>query len=141
MRRQILLFLLAVCASRAAVVRVDNSAVTHETGYDRIAARVDFAIDPALAVNRAIVDLDRAPRNAAGQVEFSADLVLLKPQKPNGTLLLDIPNRGNRTATGAFNEGFLMEAGFTVAWVGWQFDVPEGSNLVRLHPPVARGIK
>jgi hypothetical protein len=141
MRRQTFFLLLAVCASRAAVVRVENTAVNHETGYERIAARVAFAIDPALPVNRVIVDLDRAPRNSAGQVEFSADLVLLKPQKPNGTLLLDIPNRGNRTAIGAFNEAFLMEAGFTVAWVGWQFDVPEGANLVRLYAPVARGIK
>src|SRR5947209_7703365 len=116
MRRQILLFLLAVCASRGAVVKVENTAVTHETGYDRIAARVAFAIDPALPLNRVIADIDQAPRNAARQIEFSADLVLLKPAKPNGTLLLDIPNRGGRTATGAFNEAFLMESGFTVAW-------------------------
>jgi Alpha/beta hydrolase domain len=139
--RRILLIVLGVCAGRAAVVRVENTTVTHQQGFDRIAARVDFAIDPALPVNRVIADVDLAPRNAAGRVEFSADLVLLKPEKPNGTLLLDIPNRGNRTVTNAFNEAFLMEQGFTVAWVGWQFDAPQGANLVRLYAPVANGIK
>src|SRR5215831_2580022 len=139
--RRILLIVLGVCAGRAAVVHIENTAVTHQQGFDRIAARVDFAIDLALPVNRVIADVDLAPRNAAGRVEFSADVVLLKPEKPNGTLLLDIPNRGNRTVTNAFNEAFLMEQGFTVAWVGWQFDAPQGANLVRLYAPVANGIK
>jgi Alpha/beta hydrolase domain len=140
MRRTVLIAVVA-CVARAAVVRVENTSVTHEDGYDRVAARVYFTADPALPVNRVIVDLDKAPRNAAGLVEYSADLLLLKPKQPNGTLLLDIPNRGGRPASGAFSEAFLMERGFTVAWIGWQFDVPEGNNLLRLYAPVATGVK
>ena len=48
--------------------------------YERIMGRVYFAVDPGNIHNRQIVDLDKAPRNAQGEVEFSADLYLLKPK-------------------------------------------------------------
>ena len=38
-------------------------------------------------------------------------------------------------------DGFLFEQGYTVVWLGWQFDVPEGANLMRLYAPVAWGLK
>jgi Alpha/beta hydrolase domain len=139
--RRLLFLLLAAIAARGAVVRVEVADRTSAANYDRIAGRVYFAVDPALAVNRAIVDLEKAPRNSDGLVEFSADLLLLKPKNPNGTILLDIPNRGNRPAVGAFSEDFLMERGYTVAWIGWQFDVPDAANLLRLYAPLAKGVR
>jgi len=45
--------------------------------YERIIGRVYFAVKPENVHNRQIVDLDKAPRNAQGKVEFSADLYLL----------------------------------------------------------------
>ncbi|HEX8089132.1 MAG TPA: hypothetical protein VF762_09790, partial [Blastocatellia bacterium] len=51
--------------------------------YEKIVARVYFAVDPEDAHNRVIVDLDKAPRNARGAVEFSADLYILKPKDMN----------------------------------------------------------
>src|SRR4051794_17428678 len=63
--------------------------------YERITGRAHFTVDPNLAANRAIVGLDRAPRNSAGLVEFSSDFYMLKPRDPakgNGTVLFEVVN-------------------------------------------------
>src|SRR3954452_10827407 len=65
--------------------------------YERIVATVHFAIDPKLPQNRRITDIGLAPRNSSGMVEFSSDVLILRPLDPahgNGTALLDVPNRG-----------------------------------------------
>ncbi|MFN3324586.1 MAG: alpha/beta hydrolase domain-containing protein [Bryobacteraceae bacterium] len=122
--------------------------------YERIVARAHFAIDPKLPANRAIADIDLAPRNEAGLVEFSADLYVLKPRDPakgNGAVLFEVVNRGRklllntfqyakssldpRTAD-EFGDNFLLEEGFTMVWLGWQFDVPGDPQLMRLHSPI-----
>jgi hypothetical protein len=121
--------------------------------YERITARAWFAVDPVLPANRIITDLRLAPRNADGLVEFSADVHVVKPRDPargNGTLLFEVSNRGGMGLTGLFNygsnteegvgDGLLMERGFTLAWVAWQFDVPEGQGKLTLRVPVARGV-
>ena len=89
-----------------------------------------------------VVDLDKADRDLKGEVEFSADIYILKPKDPNrgsGSLLLEIPNRGGRgivrlanfaTNQSEFGDGFLMRQGITVVWVGWQFDVRDGGRPV-----------
>ncbi|HZA13967.1 MAG TPA: hypothetical protein VE618_05710, partial [Myxococcaceae bacterium] len=123
--------------------------------FEKIVGRVHFAVRPEAKQNRRVVDLDRAPRNAQGEVEFSADLFLLKPRemaRANGALLLEISNRGgkgivaivnggrstpNPTGEADFGDGFLMRRGYVVAWLGWQFDV-HGETGVRLHAPIAR---
>src|SRR5262245_48889210 len=51
--------------------------------YEKLIGKVDFALDPRLLQNQAIVDLDLAPRNPQGLVEFTADFFLLKPVDPN----------------------------------------------------------
>src|SRR5688500_2273388 len=131
--------------------------------YERIDGLLRFGVDPTLAQNAAVVDLDKAPRNADGKVEFSADLCLIQPvdaSRANGTLLLEIPNRGRKGATGRFNrpapagqelrgtqgigvgDGLLMQRGWTVVWIGWQWDVirtltPQG--LLGFDAPQALG--
>ena len=120
--------------------------------YEKIVARVYFAVDPANLHNRQIVDLDKAPRNAQGEVEFSADLYLLKPKdmnKGNGSVLFEVSNRGGkgilRIVNGVtssdpkaeFGDGFLMREGYTVAWVGWEADLAEQGDRLRLFAPVA----
>src|SRR5438445_11109071 len=57
--------------------------------YEKLVGKVDFALDPDLPRNAAVVDLELAPRNSRGEVEFSADFYMLKPVDPhrgNGTL-------------------------------------------------------
>jgi hypothetical protein len=115
--------------------------------YERIIGKVFFAVDPANAHNKQIVDLDKAPRNAQGEVEFSADLYLLKPKdaaKGNGAVLFEVSNRGGRGIVflangreGEFGEGFLMRQGYTIAWVGWEFDVADQPERLKLSAPVA----
>src|SRR5687768_5688217 len=48
--------------------------------YDQITAIARFAIDPKVERNRFITDLDLAPRNADGKVEFLSDVVILVPK-------------------------------------------------------------
>jgi len=146
--------------ARAEVTRVEiktrgdvqDGAVFGDAGaYELLEGRIYFAVDPKSARNQVIVDLDKAPRNAAGQIELSADLAILKPKdsaKGNGTLLLDVVNRGNKTVLTSFDrasptdlgDGFLLRRGFTVAWVGWEFDVPERAGAVRIDVPRAAGV-
>jgi hypothetical protein len=116
--------------------------------YEKVAGTLRFAVDLAHPLHAEITDLDRAPRSGAGLVEFSADFYLLRPRddaRGNGALLLDVPNRGRKVALGMFNStpraadptteedfgnGFLMRHGYTVAWVGWQTDVPRVDGLM-----------
>ncbi|HEX7786911.1 MAG TPA: hypothetical protein VF653_11895, partial [Methylomirabilota bacterium] len=124
--------------------------------YEKIEGVLHFAVDPARPVHAPIADLSRAPRNAAGLVESSADFYLLRPvDGGRRRLLLDVPNRGRKIALGMFNgtprsndptaaedfgNGFLMRHGYTVAWVGWQPDVPRRDGMMALTVPRAAGI-
>lgn len=110
--------------------------------YEHILAKVHFAVDPKLPANRIIADIDLAARNEAGLVEFSADVDVIKPwdsAKGNGTALVEISNRGGKGLFGTFDAGdnFLVKHGFTLVWVGWEFDVPPGAKLLHLYAPVA----
>jgi hypothetical protein len=111
--------------------------------YEQLRGKVHFAVDPTLAANRQVVDLDLAPRNAAGQVEFSADLEILTPadlSKAKGSLLYEVNNRGNRTCLGQFNDGgddFLMRQGLVMVWSGWIAETLPGGDRLRLTAPVA----
>ncbi|HVY64228.1 MAG TPA: alpha/beta hydrolase domain-containing protein [Gammaproteobacteria bacterium] len=137
-------------ASRADVR--DGAAFGDTGAYEMLTGRIHFAVDPKNARNRVIVDLDKAPRNAAGKVEFSADFSLLKPKdaaRGNGTLLLDVVNRGTKTVFRSFDhatsdaegDALMLRHGFTVVWVGWEFDVPPRDGATRIDVPVAEGVK
>jgi hypothetical protein len=128
--------------------------------YERITARATIALDPADDHNAVITDLALASRNADGRVEAVADVVILRPADPthgNGTLLLDVPNRGRKLAPQLFDDspqpgatrteaaedagiGFLHRQGYTLVWVGWQGDMPSKSPLLALSAPVLKGI-
>jgi hypothetical protein len=124
--------------------------------YERLVGRVLFAIDPNDAANRAIVDLDQAPRNADGLVEYATDLYVLKPldlARGNRRSLYDVNNRGTMRALQFFNDapysnsprtaahagnGFLMRRGYTLVWSGWQGDILPVEERLTMHLPVAR---
>ncbi len=128
-----------------------------DTGpYEKITAIARFAIDPDQPRNRAIIDLNLAPRNAGGKVEFEADVFILAPKDPakgNRALLYDVNNRGNKLALGMFNSapgsndpttlahagnGFLFRRGYTVVWSGWIGELLPGNNRLLLRAHVAR---
>jgi hypothetical protein len=112
--------------------------------YERITAKVHFAVDPQLPANQLIRDLGMAPRNAQGLVEFTSDLEVLKPRDPakgNGTILYEVSNRGGKGMLNMFERGddYLLEQGYTLVWLGWQFDLPKEGNLLRIEVPRAKG--
>lgn len=165
--RTILAALCVCAASPAALVRVEVQERSVVLGgqtfgksgaYERVLAKAYFAVDPKASANAGITDLDKAPRNAEGLVEFSADLYFLKPvdlKLGNGTVLYEAPNRGGKgmlsmfnrarsaldlTAREHFGDGQLLAAGYTLAWLGWQHDVPQRPGVMRLYAPVAKGV-
>jgi len=91
-----------------------------------------------LSTDEKIPGLDKAARNAGGNVEYAAHIILIMPADPargNGTLLVDVPNRGNAYALALYNSprdesftsgtleqgtGFLQDHGFSVAEVSWE---------------------
>jgi hypothetical protein len=120
--------------------------------YEKILGRVYFTVDPANPHNKQIVDLDKADRNSAGQVEFSADLFLFKPKdmdKGNGAVLFEVSNRGGRgieyivdgvhanDPNGEYGDGFLMRHGYVIAWVGWEADLADQGESLKLYAPLA----
>jgi hypothetical protein len=123
--------------------------------YEKLVGKVEFGLDPELPPNGGIVDLKLAPRNARGEVESSADFYMLKPVDPrrgNGRLFYEVGNRGGKAilatfqkATGSpdptteaeYGDGALMRQGFTLLWMGWQWDVPERPGTMRMAMPIA----
>jgi hypothetical protein len=128
--------------------------------YERITARATIALNPADDRNAVITDLALAPRSADSKVEATADVVILRPSDPthgNGTLLLEVPNRGRKLAPQLFDDsaqpgannaekaedagiGFLQRQGFTMVWVGWQGDIPSKPGQFALAAPVLKGV-
>src|SRR5258708_13951484 len=113
--RSLLLAALMVSPVSAEVVRIEVQSRSDLVGgqpfgaagaYEKIAGRIFFAVDPSLPANRIVTDLDKAPRNAAGRVEFSSDFFLVKPkqiERGNGAVLYEVSNRGGKGMLGFFN--------------------------------------
>ena len=119
--------------------------------YERLDGRAYFEVDPRDPRNAVIVNLDRAPRNARGMVEFSSTFYILKPvdiARGNGKVLFGLNNRGNSIELARFNiiprytgsdprpaaleagDGFLMKHGYTFVDVGWQGDLAPARNVL-----------
>ena len=123
--------------------------------YERLHGTVFGELDPTHRLNTGIVNLDRAARNAHGNVEYQSDFRILKPldlDRGNGCLVYDVPNRGNQPIMPRLNgapdgghpqhagNGFLMRRGFTVVWSGWQGDVPPGADRLTARLPTIPGL-
>jgi hypothetical protein len=145
MRRALLILLLAA-AAHARVVRVEVTSRKDiwNGRYELLRGRVHFAVDPANVHNSVVVDLDKAPRNAQGEVEFSSELSMMRPKTGgNDALVFEVSNRGGTSmlAKDEPNSPFLVERGYTVAWIGWQFDVRPDEHRVHLDAPPAKGVR
>ena len=130
--------------------------------YERVIGRAYGEVDPNLRANAIIQDIDHAPRNAKGFVEYVTDVDILRPadrSKGNGILFFNVVNRGNKG--GLFNadipfglpqniadnnapkvagDGFMMKQGYTLVWFGWQGDILPGNNRMTLTVPVAKNL-
>jgi len=133
--------------------------------YEKIVGRMHGAVDPHHPLNAVVVNLDKAPVNADGLVDYSSDFYLLKPtdmRRGNGALLYDVLNRGGKVALHALNDalrnpeggmrigcndptsvadagnGFLMRQGYAILWSGWQgAGVMPGDGRMTAQLPIA----
>jgi Alpha/beta hydrolase domain len=155
-------------SAEARVTRIDivgsepafGGAAFGEVGaYVRLVGRVHGELDPADPANSGIQDINLAPRNARGMVEYTTNIELLRPAdltRGNRVLMFEVNNRGNKLALANFNEGvaaetvagrngltspgdgWLMRSGYTLVWFGWEMDVLDGMGRVGMPPVVAR---
>lgn len=151
-----LAFLLPFTFASAEVVRfeITRRIELGDSGYEKITGTLHFAVDPSHPRNRIIADLDLAPVNSAGRVEFSSNFFILQPKearRSNGAVIVEISNRGSTNGLRLFNrglasdpttaadlgDGFLFREGFTLMGVGWEFDVLPRPGLLRIAVPIA----
>ncbi len=163
--------IVAAGAADARIVSVEiESSVPFAGGRDfgagsylRITGRARGEIDPADARNSVIADLDRAPRNAAGRVEYTTPFVILRPADPargSGRLMHEVTNRGRKLffsylydAAGlsvavlnmlddASSVGLALPlaAGDSLVWNGWDPSAPRRDGNLVLDAPVLLGL-
>src|SRR5215510_2491184 len=150
----------AICASVPAYAKVTKVQITTTESptfggyswpgvgqYEKIVGKAHGEVDPTDPKNAIIVDIELAPRNARGMVEYSFDFYILKPtdlSRGAHKVMYEPPNRGRKTwaSLGRFPAGgndpgsvtdpdilgnaFLMPKGFTMVWSGW--DKSAGNN-------------
>ena len=109
--------------------------------YEQLDGTATGEIDPKDPLNAIIQDIELAPRNARGMVEYSMDISIWKPINAslgNHTILYDVVNRGNKNSP-AFNiggnatalgDGFVEKQGYTLVWSGWEGDITSGVKIV-----------
>ena len=102
--------------------------------YERLRGIAHVEVDPDDPRHREIVNLDKAPRNARGRVEYSTTVELYKPvnmSRWNRALYHTVPNRGRAGSA----EPALLEMGLALVRVGWQGDLsPSETNIVPFLP-------
>jgi hypothetical protein len=116
--------------------------------YEKITARAYGELDPTLPGNALITDIQFAPRTAQGMVQYSMDVVIVKPIDPSkgsGKVFYDVVNRGSNLSWATFNQapapskiantdatgagtGLLMRRGYTIVWSGWEDPRIIGTN-------------
>jgi hypothetical protein len=118
--------------------------------YVRIKGVARGALDPGAAENAGIVDLDKAARNAAGRVEYTTDIDMLRPKdlrRGSGVLVYDVTNRGNKRILQRLDDvggdparlndprtredaglGFVLGRGHTLLWSGWDPGAPRANG-------------
>ena len=124
--------------------------------YEKIFAIAYGEVDPADRRNALITDINLAPKNANGKVEYNVDVHILKPidmSKGNGRILYDVVNRGNDLLIGPMNgaggnnpttaadagTGLMMRLGYTHVVSGWEDEglVAPGNSRALARLPIA----
>jgi hypothetical protein len=124
--------------------------------YEKLVGRIAGEIDPGDPHNSIITDVDFAPRNASGKVEYETDIMILRPvdrSSGNHKLWYELTNRGTILAFPQINDapsggndpskaadagnGFLMRLGFSILFSGWDTTAAPGGNRFVMKAPVA----
>ncbi|HYT56030.1 MAG TPA: hypothetical protein VEQ38_15090 [Verrucomicrobiae bacterium] len=153
----LVLFVLCPTLSLAEITKIvidkrEPFAAGHEFGvtgaYEKLIGKAYGEVDPKKHHNKNIVNLRKAPLNERSRVEYSMDILILKPvdmKRGNQTIFYDVVNRGNQalrvnfgaersnnpTTLAHAGDGFMMRQGYTLIWSGWQGDVLSGAGVSR----------
>lgn len=137
----------AVLAAQPVAARVTRIAIDRtqaEAGgagpTEIITGRAFGELDPRAPGNAIITDIDRAPLNSHGMVEYVAKFTLTKPAdmaRASGVLWYDLVNRGapvtaNRGAASPTDDGHVRLIS------GWQGDLVQTEANWDVQVPVAR---
>lgn len=127
--------------------------------YERLKGRAYLEVDPRDPLNALIVNLDRAPRNARGNVEYDSPIMILKPvdmARGNRKMWVGLNNRGNcieyalrafpsrpancnpLTVTDIGANNVLLQQGYAVVDLGWHGDGMPNANQLFPNFPVAK---
>jgi len=137
---------------------LDGKEFGEHGSYELLKGKVYFGFGAENYFNNPITDIEFAPKNGNGEVEAWGNIVVLQPSDPtkrSGTALVEVSNRGRKFTPSYFNQatksrellpddpeywgdGLLMEQGLTVIWIGWQFDLPDQKNILKLNVPIAK---
>jgi hypothetical protein len=121
--------------------------------YEKLVGRVYGEVNPNDPIDSQITDVALAPRNAAGLVEYSADIYILRPvdrSKGNHRLFFEINKRGFNLSFGQLNDSsagndpttaadagnaFLTRKGYMILWSGCDIIVPAGGGRFTIAVP------
>jgi hypothetical protein len=112
------------------IIRVEPAGPTHE----RITGKAYGELDPSDPKNAVITDIELAPRNARGRVEYVTAFTLVRPTEMmtvSGVLLYTVVNRGGGNAV-------PHPDGHVTLVSGWQGDVVPTTTNHTIQVPVAR---
>jgi hypothetical protein len=134
----------------------EGAAFGNTGAYERVRGTFKGELDPADPRNKVIVNLDKAPKNAAGRVEYEADFYILRPVDPargSRKLFYDVTNRGRQYVHWMFGDsrtvrndpraledagnGLILRRGYTVVWSGWDPDAPRSDDGLAMTPVIA----
>jgi hypothetical protein len=137
------------------VTDIADFADAHEFGaagaYVRVKGVARGRLDPAAPCSAGIVDLDKAPVNAKGLVDYATDFDILRPKEPargSGILVYDVPNRGSKRIFNLLDDipandpartndpktredaglGFCLGSGYSLVWSGWDPGAPRANG-------------
>lgn len=159
--------LLISVPSEARITRIEISAVESPTfegatfgdvgQYEKLRGRAFGEVDPNDFADRKIVDIEFAPRNSRGMVEYSVDFLVIRPvdaAKGNGRVFYELVNRGtilslrvideapsfnnNPTTAADAGLGTLLRGGYTLLFSGWESTAPAGGGRYLMNVPIAK---
>lgn len=116
--------------------------------YEQIRGTAIGELHPADRRNAIITDINLAPRNLRGMVEYRTTFTLHKPvdmDRSDGVLFYEVANRGTHgqlfSIGGQPGDAFFYRRGHAILWSGWQGDLPIArvrSNQEGIDVPTAR---
>ena len=109
--------------------------------YEKLTGHFYGELDARHPLNAIITDIEHAPKNARGMVEYAATFTILKPvemSRSTGVLVYQVPNRGRSTIDGGGYFADFRAIGHVLVASGWQADIQLGAGIESMITPIAK---